>query len=822
MPDNRKKTGSSQPPVSGPGKKYHEPTDMDFDREMNAALAAEDYDRALEILDDLPNSMKRQPSFMLVRAIVFLSMGDTPETLRLFLEIERKNPRFLALYTPQALFYMEQGWNAHALKAAKRAQTDRDPDNGSRAGFPALIEEATEEIQSAATELGLSFENMLRASVAYERAQMAMLQDKLSEADYFYREAIKIAPKWNDALNARAQALYFTGKCEEAISISEAVLARDAENISALSHLVVHHYGLEHTEQARDYGNRLANLTPKLPMDSMEVDQVLQMLALIEDTPTLWEIAQRYLNAPTDSLFAESWACLAIAAIRSNQWKNAQKLLRKAGKDELPAPAVQLLEEINRVASQPRPRLAWMPPTYPGIELLFHPKVMKEWVSLTEKFSDPLSPSQKRKLDNFFQTYPFLVSAIKRLLWEAEGNPFALHILSEMDRPDMDAEILRFARSQAGSLKARMDALMQLLRLGRYTGSKIAEFWDDELQEWRLIKLSVQQIGPIEPNARPDTLALIEKSRKTSDPAQAISLLRKAVEQEPTCPIAIFNLGVLLVENDQVEEGEALFYHSVEVDPTYAYGHASIALAEADKGNEQQALDHLNAVAEIDIIAPETAFIASLAWMLLDLQKHDLVMARERYETAAKLIPDHYLLEHYEQVLQKAEEFDRKYGFLVNYERESTRRAHEKLLRTPLSAETDVRACLETYTKDMLVGIAGFYRTTSSGKKGELVSWLAKVVLDPEFLQPALEQLYEKERSALRWILETDGVRSWGEFVLTYGDDSRESKSWNDQEPKSIPGRLRVAGLLYSGVLEGKVVAFIPADLRPLLRKLLA
>ena len=40
-------------------------------------------------------------------------------------------------------------------------------------------------------------------------------------------------------------------------------------------------------------------------------------------------------------------------------------------------------------------------------------------------------------------------------------------------------------------------------------------------------------------------------------------------------------------------------------------------------------------------------------------------------------------------------------------------------------------------------------------------------------------------------------------------------------EPESIPGRLKLAGLLYSGTLEGQQVAFIPIDLRALLLNLL-
>ena len=70
-------------------------------------------------------------------------------------------------------------------------------------------------------------------------------------------------------------------------------------------------------------------------------------------------------------------------------------------------------------------------------------------------------------------------------------------------------------------------------------------------------------------------------------------------------------------------------------------------------------------------------------------------------------------------------------------------------------------------------------------------------------------------------MLETNGVRPWKEFVRKYGDDMEESTLWAYHEPESIPGRLRMSGLFYSGVLNGQQVAFIPADARLQLQKLL-
>lgn len=825
MADNSKKTSFSSNPGRLSTNNPLEPSKLSADEigpALEQALAAGDDARALKILDSAPRWMNRQPEFMLIRASVLLSQGDDQQALRLLLEIERKNPQFKAVYTPLAMFYMDREWPAHALQAAKRAHADRENTDSGRASIAQIIEEATALIQSIATEVAMPYDSMLRAVFFNEQAQMSLDDEKLSEADHFCREAIKIAPHWNPPHNNRAQALYYLGKGEEAIYVSKEVLAREAENVFALSSLVTYHLGLNQPEQAYDYASRLGRLSNKLAADGMEIENVITALALVEDTPTLWKIAKGYLDASADSLFGRSWFCLAVAAIRSGKWNEALKLFEKADEEELPPAGKACKEELRMVAGQRHPRLAWMPPAYPGVDVFFHPKIIAEWDGLMKNLSSPPSPSQKRKIDHFFQRYPFIVAGMKRLLWDGGSNDMSLRILLDIERPDADAEILRFALSQTGNQKARLDALMQLSQTGRYGGPEIVDIWSEEREEWRAIKLNTQRIGDVKLNVRPETMTLIEKSQRAKDPAESISFLRKAIEKEPTSPIAIFNLGALLAQNGEVEEGEALIRHSVEVDPNYTFGHASIALSAVIQGNEQEALEHLEVVTRADVITQDTAMISSLAWMMIFLNKNDIKTARQHYETAFDLNPEHRLVKQCEKILKEAEDYYDTFGYLMEYQRKSAQRAHQKLLRTPLSDTMNLQACLATNTKDMLVGSARFLRTSSSGVKGELVSRLAEDLLDEEFLGETLEEdLTKREREALQWMLEADGVRPWKEIVGKYGDDEGESTAWNYHQPESVPGRLRLSGLFYSGTLGGQTVGFIPADVRPLLHKLL-
>jgi tetratricopeptide (TPR) repeat protein len=790
-----------------------------LEEELQAAFEDGDDDRVLELLDSAPQWVKNQPEFALFRASALVSLGHAPEALHLLLEVERKNPRFTEIYPSLALLYMDRECPAHALQFARRALANRSLPDEARESLAPLLSEATAELQHLTDKFGISMETMQQASMFHEKALLAMDDHKLVEVDYYAQKALKLIPAWNSPHNNRAKALYFTGKPGEAIGIVEGVLARDAVNVFALSSMTTFLYGLDQLEQARVYASRLEALVPQFALDSMEIELAITALALVEDTAALWKIARRYLDQPADTLFGRSWHCLAVAAARSGKLKNALDLMEKADEEgELSPAGEKFLDHLFKAKRMRKPRLAWMPPEYPGADLLMDPRAISELESLLNGFSAPYTPAQQQKLDSHLKKYPFIKMGLKRLLWGEDALSKIPEMLATFNQPDLDAEILRFGSSQVGSQDARMGAFLALMQAGRYTGSKVIKLWNEELEEWQEVALNTQRIGEIEFKIQPKTMAWIEKALRAKKPEEAIALLRKAVEIEPTNAMALFNLGVQLANNGNTEEGNALIYRSVSVDPSYTYGHVSIALTEAGDGNEQAALDHLEFVTKADVITPDTAVIANLAWSVLALNKKDLKSARSHFDLAATLNPEHRLLKIYAENLENAE----KFGAIFEFQRESVIRAHQKQLKNVLTPGIKLQACLEMNTKDMLAGSAKFLRTSSAGRKAELTSRFARNLLDEDFLKATLEEdLAENEREALRWILEASGVREWNEFVRKYGDDMYESTYWVYHQPESIPGRLKLSGLLYSGTLEGQQVAFIPPDVRPLLLKLL-
>ena len=814
--------------MSGRNKKFtasapsNEPVE-DLSQALVDALEANDANRVLELLDTAPRAIQKQPDIMMTRASILLVQGKDAEGLRILREIERKHPSYLEVLPALTTIYMEEIWPALALQSAKRALMNKDLSKENRAMMQRAVQEATQMLQEEASTLGISFETMRRASMFHENAQIAMNETNFSEVERLTKEAIKLAPNWVPPRNNRARSLFFQGKIAEAVTACEAVLASDPENIYALESLVTYHLVLEQPQQAREYVDRLIQLIPQLPPDGLEIEQVIMTLALVEDTPELLKMATRYLRAPADTLLSRSWYTFAVALIRSGNWKDASKLLKKAEKDSPFQMAQDLSNQLKaRENKKSKSKLAWMPPPYPGTDLFLNPKVLEAYDALMETFSDPLAPFQQRNFQDFIQKYPYLFTAFKRFLWEENAHKTALDALEKLGTPEATEEILRFAFSQTGPIDMRIKVLLRMFNSGHYQGPKTVKIWDDERGTWNEVELGSQRVEDLEPNARPMTIALIDQANHAKNPEMAIALLRKAVKMEPTSPIAIFNLGVMLLQTGETEEGYDLIRQSVVVDPNYTYGHASIAYSEAQQGHVKEALEHLQIIERAEVISPNTLFTASLARILLAIRKSDLQTARQFFNTAAAINPDHSVIREFEKIIKEAENLKGLISPLFDYARQSSLRAHKKLLRTPLTENMSLRDCLGTNTKEMLIGVAGFWDTISIGKKAELVSRLAKVISDPKYLQETLEEdLEEKEREALQWMLEAGGIRPWEEFTQKYGDDSEESTLWNYHLPKSIPGRLRRSGLFYTGMLDKQQVSFIPVDLRLLLRKLL-
>ncbi len=816
MPRQRHHSFRSNYPVSKPVANVFTPSRQEQEtiEKIQELLKAGQTEEALRQLALVPKWIKNSPSHLLLRATALMQTGDMDSSGQILRDLERKNPNFSPLYLPLANWYMAREWPAHALRAVKKVLSSWSIDASFMEGAETLAETAKAAIQFLADLVAISYNNAEQAEWHNEQAQLALLDDNFVEVEHQARRALQIAPHWTSPRNNLAQVLYMLGKCAEAIAEAEAVLAADPANVHGLENLTLFHVGLGNLEEGKGYAIRLFDLAKDADPESLANSLAVIALAVVEDNRRLWELGLRYRHWRADALDSTCWHCLAVAAARLGKFKEAGIFLKRAEGRIENAPLEELREDISAAVKNGKEELSWLP-IYPVHNIFFPQRLIGDWLEIIKKIEGGKpSPSQQRQVDAIFSKHPYILQAFKYFLWTKEGCQAGASALVMANRPDLDAEVLHFALSNVGDNHSRMEAIMMLSKAGRYSPDGPVRFWDADKNEWHDVLLFSQNIGEVEYQIRPDTADLIDRGRHAKNPEKAIALLRRAVENDPGCAMALHNLGTLLLQNGEAQEGEILVRRAVEVDPTYTFGFANLAFLEAQRENEEAAMDLLMQINKAKVISPATSVIANLAYMLLAVQKRDIEQARRHFDLARKIDPGNPLLKKYESWLDEVEMISDSFGFLADYQKQSAHRFHRKMLNTRLVIDTTLETCLASMTTDALGVVCRFWKTIGYGKKQEKVARLAGRVLDIDIFKEIVSDLEEVDRFALRWVLDGGGFRPWVEFTQRFGNDMDESPYWQYHEPESLPGRLKRTGLLHVGTLNGAQVAFIPANIR--------
>lgn len=823
----RKRHSSSQSnfPMSGPANARGTPPpprDKTI-AELESLLQKGNVEGALRLMDSLPPSLKREPYMRFTYAAALMEYGDMKQSGEILLELQKQYPQFVEVNLPLAGWYLMHSWPAHATRAAQKVLNTRDFDAMGRETAQSVINDAKIKLHALTEKLNLPQDKVEQVCWHDENGQMAILDFNYTEAEYQARQALKIAPHWNSARNNHAYASYFLGKCSEAIAECEGVLMNDPSNVHGLKNLAFFHAGLGEEEKAKSYADRLFVLweNGQLDQNTGDIDILLSVLGTLEDTVRIWQAAQHYKNLPQVALDTFSWDCFGVAAARLGHFKEARKLLEYGEIGNAPDQEdVSLLDKIDNAIKSKEKKLLW-PPPYPAFVMFMPERVLFDLLNVIQKIEEQESaptPSQQRKLDEYYSKYPFILQGFRKMMWTEMTSAVGILGLLYANKSEADAEILRFALSDCGDDDSCMNAIAKLSEAGsRYTPGESIRFWSSKKQEWADVQFFSQRIEDYIPDINPESLRLIQEASKIKNKEEGIAILRRVLEKDPTCAMAWYNLGAFTINQGNEEEGLAYIRKSVEVDPDYAFGHANLALREAEDGNESAALDHLQVVQKAKVITPDTASITSYANMILQIDKGSLEEARHILETAKEINPGHRSLKHYEEELDEAEAYYESHKFLFDYQRDSRRRFHLKMLNTILAEEMTLADCLSKMTNETLSSMCGFWRTIAYGKKNEMVERLNDRILDAGILEELLKELNEKETEALKWVLDGGGRRAWREFTNKYGDDMDESPFWKYHEPKSVPGRLKRAALLFAGALDDQRVAFIPADLRALL-----
>jgi len=795
--------------------------------EIESLLQEGKVEEALFLMDSLPPKVKNEPFMRFMYATTLLEFGDIEQSGEILMELQKKYPHFTEVNLPLAMWYLLQAWTAHATRAAQKILNTREFDLLGKESAQGIINDARIKLHVLMEQLNLPLDKVEQACWHDENGQMAITRQNYTETEYQTRLALKIAPHWTSAHNNHAYAGYFLGKCSEAIGECEDVLVQEPNNLHGLKNLAFFHAGLGNEEKAKLYADQLFTLWESGKyndtgddLDTESVEILLSILGMLEDTDRIWQVFQKYKNFPREILSEFSWDTFGIAAARLGHFKEARKLLKNGDIGNVPDQHdISLLEKIDKAIQAKEKNLVWTPP-YPAFMMLFSDKTLFDLVNLMEKIEehDNLpTPSQQRQLNEIYSRYPFVVQGLKKMLWTEMTSGLGTMGLIYANQTHADAELLRFALSDCGDDDSRMFCLTKMNEAGRYDPSELIKFWNSSKKEWMEIRVFSQRIEDFEPDINPESLRLIRKASEVKNREEGIAILRRLLEKDPNCAMAWYNLGAFILNQGNEEEGLAYMRKSVELDPNYVFAHANLALKEVLDGNETVALDHLQIVQKAKVISPDTASISSYAHMLIHINNGNMAEARNIFEAAKEIHPDHKTLHLYEEMLEDAEAFYESNKFLIDYQHNSRQRFHMKMLNTKLTVEMILEKCLSQLTNETLSAVCEFWRTISYGKKAEMVKRLSERILNPDILEELLQEFSDKEIEALQWVLGSGGWCALKDFAQKYGSDLEESPFWKYHKPQTILGRLKRAALLFTGTVDDQRTVLIPGDLRALL-----
>lgn len=795
--------------------------------------------KALELLEEAPLHVKRSPEFYLTRGTAYGMIGEYYHAVGDLEVALEKKAEPAAVYYNLAMIYTQLDYAALAWQAAEKFLKKRPAKLEGQKEIEEIISIAREKMGEFARKFNISLENYREAALHNEKAQYLLVVGEYKRAMKETEEASRIAQNYVPAQNNRALLHFYTGNLDQAIAEEQLVLEKyDPDNIIALAHMIWFNVYMWERGRAELFAERLKSLLKSDPLEEKDLDRAIEGLGMWEDDQALWDLAVRLGGKNPQILSGLNWYILGAAAANTGHINEAMLLLERAKKLE-PKFAEGWIEPA--LAAVKKAYRTHKPPVGPSLDGRFpYIHFMQLWPSIaSEEFLDGMADLEEKEadddaFDSFFKKYvsryPYVAYIGKLILWcerDERIRSFSIDLLSASDLPGAHQELFRFATSTIGSDEERMEALFRLTQKGLISPNEKIKFWKSKNGQWQDINSLIFKIEESNnPPCNPKAEEFVDLGREalkagTEDPKnlkKAEQVLRKALEIDPDCAQALHNLGAVYMMQDRKEEGEHMFRRSVEADPHYLFAYTSLAEMELGRGNFEACKKVLDQILSAPTIPANALIRAIFIQVRLSIETGEIDSARTMLDLLKSLDPDHSCLPELEEYLQMQEldnrMADRWLGYVHKY--------RQRLLQQPISADEGLVSCLSRISRESLVGALHFWDLPTAGRKADLISKLARVMLDPEFLRIAIQdQLIGEDRQALAWMLKEGGISPWVKFTEQFGDDFDESPYWQWHEPESVPGVLRMVGLLAVGTLDGEQVALIPKELRDALGQIL-
>ena len=759
------------------------------------------------------------PQAVYQQAFLAIEAGDNNAAIDLLIPLTEYNPEFFPAWATLAGLYLRRMYPAFALRCARIALTG-DLEQESEDRLREIMEIARRVICEDRFLKNMPDERAEEASLFHETALQCIETGRHEEALAAAEETIHLAPGFPSPRNNRALMLFLLGRAEEALEECRYVLERiDEENLFARSNLASFLCVLgRFDDAAQDLARLRAAIPQAAGMDSTLLHTIARSFALAEERDALHELAAVLSLEDISRALPDTRYILAADCFNAGALERAGTLLSLAPR--VPQDTDGVSELRARICGKPKSaeRSFWR------IPYLFRCPFVSaaaqndfgELMKLPEKLS---ADQMTEALQQVYTKHPALLHEMGLRLHNPEDSEMAAQILAEARMPAAAFWLRRFAEGDNGPDSARMHAASCLTKCADSRPATL-KFWQTDLQRWTEISTRQNIIAdPEEPSYAPSVMDALEKgvfAMREEDYAVARKFFQRAIQLDPHCGQAYYNLGVIQHEDGKIGAADDLFRKSVEMQPDYWNGHVALAsIAEID-GDIPAAREYLSSVFTASRITPEVAAKAFFVQLKINARVEDLEGACSNLLSLEKVAPRAPFLKEARQIVRQLKKNKTE---IVARKAARKEKVRERMAQ-PLSAPISLAAAITRLVDLDQMMVASFHRIGYREKKDNLPERIAKALLrgkTPASWKRTLKEMTPRARDCLGWLLDAPEGRPFDEFAMRYADGSDGYFASLYTHDESPAGELWCLGLLAAGIKDGHRIVVVSADLQPVL-----
>ena len=482
--------------------------------------------------------------------------------------------------------------NRHSLMALQTFQQalKLEPNHERAPQVRETVKQLEPVLEDALAEMQLTDANALEIALLHERGQASMEQGDYAAAREAEEKVLEHLPAFISARNNLSLISWMQEDMEAAISTAQAVLAKEANNIHALSNLIHFLVISGNEDAARPYGDRLKASHAEAWDSWTKKLEGLSYLADDAGIVEIWEQAQavEVQEVPANALF---YHLSAVALARMGDEKRAIEQW-KIALDWDPGfeAAQENLRDIRKAVSQqhgawPFHWEQWLTP--------------KSTAALKQTIESNLKLTQSGRLvsdlKDFLNRHPDVMAMAPRILERGgpKGQDFILSTAEQLKTPEVLNSIKDFALGQNGSdqmrnLAANLAAQAKLIPKTNVT------LW--MRGEWRELMLLAYEFhgDPLAKHSKQVERLLgqaLHQLRQggTAQGGEAGKLLSKALALEPEAPDLMNNMAIAFSQQGLEREAKALLLDIANRHPDYIFAKASLAKLHLFDGDTEAA-----------------------------------------------------------------------------------------------------------------------------------------------------------------------------------------------------------------------------------------